>query len=64
MPAQTADGSAVEGRVPLAKIALFRDLPDQVLAQIESRSQLRHFRAGDLVCDGGPDHAVYAIPRW
>ena len=62
MPAQTADSSAaLEGRIALAEIALFRELPDVVLAEIEARSQLRHVRVGDLVCDGAPDHGVYAI---
>jgi CRP-like cAMP-binding protein len=61
MPAQTADRSALESRIPLAEIALFRELPDEVLARIEARSQLRHFRVGDLVCDGAPDHGVCAI---
>ena len=60
-PAQSADGSAVEGRRTLLEITLFRDLPDEALAQLEAGSQLRHFRVGDLLCDGGPDHGVYAI---
>jgi CRP-like cAMP-binding protein len=51
----------LRGRIALAEIALFRELPDEVLAEIEVRSQLRHFRVGDLVCDGAPDHGVYAI---
>src|SRR5918996_1093779 len=62
MPAQTADSSAaLAGRIALAEIALFRELPAEVLAEIEVRSQRRHFRVGDLVCDGAPDHGVYAI---
>jgi CRP-like cAMP-binding protein len=59
--AETADGSAVQGRIPLHKVALFRDLPGEALTQIEAHGQERQYGAGDLVCDGGLNHGVFAI---
>jgi CRP-like cAMP-binding protein len=60
-PGQRGGGTVVETGTPLGNVALFRDLPDGVLAQIEAGSRLCHYDAGDSVCEGKPDHGVFAI---